>query len=205
MPTVHHVKRKSLKHIGLPDWCISVDANRNLPKLFHGNDNLSKEGCGTRHDAQMQSSADAPSKGDASNESTERVSGVLPSHEMQETTGIDIESSETTEQTQMSDTTKENTIHPKEKQPRIAAAAGVFCLKRKNNALIWVEVGHTTHPAYELQNPHNPSSDSGSSSSTVWVEWASNGKKESIFRHQIVKGGLGARHRHKPNYFTENP
>ena len=82
--------------------------------------------------------------------------------------------------------------------PPAAAAAGVSTnLKRRENQdCIWVRIGTTDHPAFELYNPDNP--DNTADSSTVWVEYTSNQERECVSRSQI-KYGLGKRHR--PNYF----
>ena len=74
-----------------------------------------------------------------------------------------------------------------------AAAAGVSSLKRKHDELIYVRIGTTEHKAFELENPANPGEHD-----TVWVEWAISRKKECIYRHQIVRGGLPARKRRPP-------
>lgn len=74
-------------------------------------------------------------------------------------------------------------------------AAGLSDLKRKSNEVIWVREGKTEHPAYELQSiSANPNND------TCNVEWVSNGKRECIYKEQIVKNGLQARKRQRPNY-----
>ena len=70
-----------------------------------------------------------------------------------------------------------------------AAAAGVSSLKRKHDELIYVRIGTTEHEAFELENPANPGEHD------IWVEWAISRKKECIYRHQIVRGGLPARKR----------
>jgi len=74
-----------------------------------------------------------------------------------------------------------------------AAAAGVSSLKRKHDELIYVRIGTTEHEAFELENPANPGEHD-----TVWVEWAISRKKECIYRHQIVRGGLPTRKRRPP-------
>ena len=80
-------------------------------------------------------------------------------------------------------------------------------LKRISDEIIWVQEGKAQHPAYILQDCTNAQSNDilFMSSNTVWVEWVSNGKKESIYKDQIVQDGLQARKRHRPDYFTEDP
>ncbi len=77
-----------------------------------------------------------------------------------------------------------------------AAAASVNLKRRDQQNIIWVRIGLTDHPAYELYNPDNPNSND---SSNVWVEYASNGDKECVQRSNI-KTGLQDRRRHRPNY-----
>ena len=80
----------------------------------------------------------------------------------------------------------------------VAAAAGVSNLKRKSDELIYVKVGRKEeYEAFELENPENPGENN-----TVWVEWVISGKKQCIFRHQIVKDGLRARKRQRPAKFS---
>ena len=79
-----------------------------------------------------------------------------------------------------------------------AAAAGVSNLIRKSDEIIWVQIGKTEHPAYELINADNPCE----TGNTTWVEWTINGKKESISKHQIMRNGLQARKRHRPEYLS---
>ena len=83
-------------------------------------------------------------------------------------------------------------------------------LKRISDEIIWIREGKAEHPAYLLQDwIDTSSSGSGSSSSSdtsnnnnmLWVEWASNGRKECIHKEQIVKGGLQERKRKRPGYF----
>lgn len=82
--------------------------------------------------------------------------------------------------------------------PVLAAAAGVPNLRRMSDELIYVKLGNkTVHDAFELENPDNPGEHD-----TVWVEWNSSGKKACIYRHQIVKGGLGPRKRQRPATFS---
>ena len=71
-------------------------------------------------------------------------------------------------------------------------------LKRVNNEVIWVLVGKSEHPAYLLEEC-DANSSSGSVNDMVWVEWLSNGRKESIAKHQIVIGGLQSRKRSRSN------
>lgn len=80
--------------------------------------------------------------------------------------------------------------------PAAAAAASVNLKRRDQQNLIWVRIGLTDHPAYELYNPDNPNNND---STTVWVEYASNGDKECVQRSQI-KTGLQDRKRNRPNY-----
>ena len=79
----------------------------------------------------------------------------------------------------------------------MAAAAGASVnLVRRNQNMIWVRVGATDHPAFELYNPDNPDNNG----STVWVEYNSNGMKECVARSQITHG-LQDRKRHRPTYY----
>lgn len=80
-------------------------------------------------------------------------------------------------------------------------------LKRISDEIIWIQEGKAQHPAYILQDYTNAQSNDilFMSSNTVWVEWVSNGEKESIHKDQIVQDGLQARKRHRPDYFTEDP
>ena len=88
--------------------------------------------------------------------------------------------------------------HPSSRPPLVAAAAGVSNLKRKSDELIYVKVGRKEeYEAFELENPENPGENN-----TVWVEWVISGKKQCIFRHQIVKDGLRARKRQRPAKFS---
>ena len=82
-------------------------------------------------------------------------------------------------------------------QPTVAAAAGVSTiLQRRSNDCIWVQIGQTQHPAFELYNPDNPDHDS----STVWVEYTSNKQRECVSRSQI-KYGLQDRRRQRPKFY----
>ena len=82
--------------------------------------------------------------------------------------------------------------------PAAAAAAGVSNnLQRRNQHHIWVRIGATDHAAFELCNPDNPYNND---SSTVWVEYVSNGDKECVSRSQISHG-LQDRKRKRPNFF----
>ena len=82
--------------------------------------------------------------------------------------------------------------------PPPVAAAGVSNLVRKSEELIYVKVGRKEeYEAFELENPEHPGE-----SNTVWVEWAISGKKQCVFRHQIVKDGLRARKRQRPAKFS---
>ena len=90
--------------------------------------------------------------------------------------------------------------YPASPPPPVAAAAttGVSNLKRKSEELIYVKVGRKEeYEAFELENPDNPGENN-----TVWVEWVISGKKQCIFRHQIVKDGLRARKRQRPAKFS---
>jgi len=79
------------------------------------------------------------------------------------------------------------------------AASNISDLKRKNGEeVIWVRVGNTDHAAYILRNPDG----TDTANDMIWVEWASNMDKERVFKHQIVKDGLQARKRRRPNYFS---
>ena len=70
-------------------------------------------------------------------------------------------------------------------------------LKRITDVVIWIQKGKTQHSAYLLEDW-----DDATDNEMLWVEWASNGKKELIHKHQIVNAdGLQARKRRKPNYF----
>lgn len=82
-------------------------------------------------------------------------------------------------------------------QPTVAAAAGVSTiLQRRSNECIWVQIGQTQHPAFELYNPENPDHDS----STVWVEYTSNKQRECVSKSQI-KYGLQDRRRQRPKFY----
>lgn len=67
--------------------------------------------------------------------------------------------------------------------------------------LIYVKIGNTEHPAFELLDDAAPAAIAQGSDS-VWVKWASNGKKECVFKHQIVReDGPQARKRKQPDYY----
>ena len=91
----------------------------------------------------------------------------------------------------------------------IAKSINTSNLKRISDEIIWIREGKAEHPAYLLQDWIDTSSGSSSDSSIMnnmlWVEWASNGRKELIHKHQIVKGGLQERKRHRPGYLSPNP
>lgn len=72
----------------------------------------------------------------------------------------------------------------------------------QHKPLIFVKIGKTEHPAFELLPDDAPAAMSKDSDS-IWVKWASNGKKECVFKHQIVKGGLSARKHRRPDYFHD--
>mmetsp|Transcript_28936 Transcript_28936/g.49298 ORF Transcript_28936/g.49298 Transcript_28936/m.49298 type:complete len:202 (+) Transcript_28936:447-1052(+) len=80
--------------------------------------------------------------------------------------------------------------------PAAAAAGASVNLVRRNQNIIWVRIGLTDHPAFELYNPDNPDNDG----STVWVQYTSNGVNECVSRSQI-KNGLQDRKRHRPTYY----
>jgi len=72
---------------------------------------------------------------------------------------------------------------------------------RQTTNLIYVKIGNTEHPAFELFGEDAPAALTKDSNS-VWVKWISNGKKECVFRHQIVPDGLQAqRKRKQPDYY----
>jgi len=77
-------------------------------------------------------------------------------------------------------------------------------LKRISDEIIWIQEGKAQHPAYILQDSTQSNDILFMSSNMVWVEWVSNGKKDSIYKHQIVQDGLQARKRHRHDYFTED-
>ena len=91
------------------------------------------------------------------------------------------------------------TIIPAPQKPAVPPS-----LKRKSNNIIWVRLGKTDHPAYKLMLNNSSSTNQSNNiiSDTLWVEWASNGKKDFIWRDQIVQGGLRDRKRQRPNYFS---
>eukprot|EP00984_Skeletonema_dohrnii_P007739 scaffold2848_cov222-Skeletonema_dohrnii-CCMP3373.AAC.2 len=62
--------------------------------------------------------------------------------------------------------------------PAAAAAGASVNLVRRNQNIIWVRIGLTDHPAFELYNPDNPDNDG----STVWVQYTSNGIENAIVR-----------------------
>ena len=67
--------------------------------------------------------------------------------------------------------------------------------------LIYVKIGNTEHPAFELLDDAAPAA-TAQGSDSVWVKWASNGKKECVFKHQIVReDGPQARKRKQPDYY----
>ena len=72
--------------------------------------------------------------------------------------------------------------------------------QNQQRSLIYVKIGKTEHPAFELLPDDAPAATSKDSDS-VWVKWASNGKKECVFKHQIVRDGLQARKRKQPDYY----
>lgn len=72
---------------------------------------------------------------------------------------------------------------------------------RQTTNLIYVKIGNTEHPAFELADDDAPAA-TAKGSNSVWVKWVSNGKKECVFRHQIVPDGLQAqRKRKQPDYY----
>jgi len=77
-------------------------------------------------------------------------------------------------------------------------------LKRVNNEVIWVLVGKSEHPAYLLEECGANSSSGSVNDDMVWVEWLSNGRKESIAKHQIVIGGLQSRKRSRSNNSSQD-
>ena len=79
-----------------------------------------------------------------------------------------------------------------------AGCASILNFERKSDELIYIKIGETDHPAFELENPANPGEND-----TLWVEWVTTGKKACVFRYQVVKDGLRARKRHRPKYFSE--
>jgi hypothetical protein len=81
--------------------------------------------------------------------------------------------------------------------PSAAVGASVN-LQRRNQNIIWVRIGATDHPAFELYNPDNPDNND---SSTVWVQYTSNGINECVSRSQITRG-LQDRKRNRPNYYN---
>jgi hypothetical protein len=66
--------------------------------------------------------------------------------------------------------------------------------------LIYVKIGNTEHPAFELVDDCSPAA-TAQGSDSVWVKWASNGKKECVFKHQIVRDGPKARKHKQPDYY----
>lgn len=95
------------------------------------------------------------------------------------------------------DTTTSTTSSSAAPAPVAAATASVNLKRKDQQHIIWVRIGLTDHPAYELYNPDNPGNNNDSS--TVWVEYASNGDKECVQRSQITTG-LQDRKRRRPNY-----
>ena len=79
------------------------------------------------------------------------------------------------------------------------ARVGIPHLVRKSDEPILVLRSGTKEEqfAYELYNPHDDDPDNNQ----VWIEWLTTQQKVCIYRSEIVKNGLKARTRQKPNRF----
>ncbi len=78
-------------------------------------------------------------------------------------------------------------------------------LKQKDDEIIWIRVGKTDHPSYEMIrcrgntctiHPSDPIN-------MMWVKWQNTGTIEGVSRHQIVEDGLQPRQRKQPNFYSE--
>ena len=80
-------------------------------------------------------------------------------------------------------------------------AACTSDLKRKSDDIIWIRVGRTDHPAYEMIRSRNNSCTTHpiDPDDMMWIEWANTGKFEGISKQQILKDGLQPRKRKRPN------
>ena len=85
------------------------------------------------------------------------------------------------------------------KQNHATASVGIHHLVRKSDEPILVLVSGTREEqfAYELYNPHNDDP----YNNQVWIEWLTTQQRVCIYRSEIVKHGLRARTRQKPNRF----
>ena len=84
-------------------------------------------------------------------------------------------------------------------------AACASDLKRKSDDIIWIRVGKTDHPAYEMIRSRNNSCTTHliDPDDMMWIEWVNTGEFEGIFKQQILKDGLQPRTRKRPNYFHD--
>jgi len=78
-------------------------------------------------------------------------------------------------------------------------------LEQKDDEIIWIRVGKTDHPSYEMIrcrgntctiHPSDPVD-------MMWVKWQNTGTIEGVSRHQIVEDGLQPRQRKQPNFYSE--
>jgi hypothetical protein len=78
-------------------------------------------------------------------------------------------------------------------------------LKQKDNKIIWIRVGITDHPSYEMIRFRNNTCTIHPSDPVemMWVKWQTTGTIEGISRHQIKENGLQPRQRKQPNFYSE--
>ena len=72
---------------------------------------------------------------------------------------------------------------------------------RKSNQTIWVKIGKTNHPAYELLDLGKPAA--VNDGDVTWVEWQSSGEKQCVQTNQIEQE-LRPRKRRKPSYYASS-
>lgn len=194
MPTVHYMKRKYVKKYGWK-WCVKIRDTMRHRGVTPMRGHMSTSIANSNKEVDQSTAADVT---------------PLPVQVDDDNQGVDITiASETNGQPPSEIIPRINDrILSSNKKPTTSPAPAP-CLKRKSNDLIWVRVGITNHPAYELQyyndgktNETGVDTNTAASKSITWVEWASNGKREPINKDQIVKEGLQARKRQRPNYFS---
>jgi hypothetical protein len=77
-------------------------------------------------------------------------------------------------------------------------------LEQKDDEIIWIRVGKTDHPSYEMIRRGNTCTIHPSDPvNMMWVKWQNTGTIEGVSRHQIVEDGLQPRQRKQPKFYSE--
>ncbi|KAL3806966.1 hypothetical protein ACHAXA_011383 [Cyclostephanos tholiformis] len=94
---------------------------------------------------------------------------------------------------------------PSRNTQRNCAACASDHRRKGGNEIIFVRVGKTDHPAFEMirirdntctTHPIDPDD-------MMWIQWVTTLKIVGVSKQQLVEGGLQPRKRTRPNYFHD--